>query len=103
MNIHVQEAHGPRTLDVRFRVEVENHQATYEVELALRYETEIDYDHSRAVVEDFIERVAIMSAFPYVREAVSTTAAKLELDVPILGILRQGEFRLGQPSEQGND
>ena len=100
VDISVQESHGPSYLQVRFRVAVENHQATYGVELALQYETEVEYEHDRAVLEDFIERVAIMSAFPYIREAVSTTAAKLELDVPILGILRQGEFKLGQAASE---
>lgn len=99
VDIKVQEAHGTDNIGVRFRIEVDHPQAIYQVEIGLSYKTQVEYEHARAVLENFIERVAIMTAFPYLREAVSTTAAKLELDVPILGILRQGDFSLGQPSE----
>ncbi|WP_426997999.1 hypothetical protein [Pseudarthrobacter sp. N5] len=98
VSINVQETHDLNNIQVRFRFQVDHAQAIYETEIALSYVTSENYEHERPVLEDFIERVAVMAVFPYAREAVSTTAAKLELDVPILGILRLGEFSLGSGS-----
>lgn len=95
VHFSVQESHGPAAIEVRFKVHVDHPQAQYDVELATRYASQVEYDLEQDVVRDFIEKVAVMAAFPYVREAISSMAARLELEVPILGVLRQGEFSLG--------
>ncbi len=84
---------------MRFRVLVEHTQASYAIEVGTRYTTEEPVDLEPSVLRDFIEKVAIMAAFPFIREGVATTAAKLEVEVPIMGILRQGEFSLGELAE----
>jgi len=43
---------------------------------------------------DFIERVAIMAAFPFLREAIARMASRLEVDVPLIGLLKTGQFQL---------
>ena len=99
VKINVKESHGPNAIEVRFRVLVEHTQASYAIEVGTRYTTEEPVDLEPSVLRDFIEKVAIMAAFPFIREGVATTAAKLEVEVPIMGILRQGEFSLGELAE----
>lgn len=98
ISIKVQQTNDLNNIHVRFHFQVDHAQAVYNAEIALTYVTAQNYEHELSVLEDFIERVAVMAVFPYAREAVSTMAAKLELDVPILGILRLGEFTLGSAS-----
>lgn len=100
LGMKIQESHGEDTLEVRFRVQVDHSEANYEVELASRYASKDRFEFSEEVLRDFIERVAIMAVFPYIREAISSMAARLELEVPILGMLRQGEFKLGTPKNR---
>lgn len=44
-----------------------------------------------AVVAEFIERVGLMAVFPFLREAVFTTASRLGVPPPVVEILRAGE------------
>lgn len=46
------------------------------------------------IVAEFTERVALMAVFPFLREAVFTTASRLGVPPPVLGLLRAGEARV---------
>lgn len=99
VQIDVQEQHDEEHLEVRFLAKIETQEAEYRCQVSTHY-VGLDFTvYSQAVITDFIERVAVMAAFPYIREAVASTAARLELDVPMLGILRLGEFHVAQASE----
>ena len=53
---------------------------------------------------EFIEKVAVMAAYPYLRNALQELAAKLRLGNITLDIMRQGSFRIGQkPSLESAD
>lgn len=98
VRIQVAESREDDRIEVRFLVTVSHQKAEFVVEVATRYSYDQPLDVSDEVVREFIEKVAIMAAYPFVREGVATTSARLELDPPILGLLRQGEFQLGEPS-----
>ena len=48
---------------------------------------------------EFAEKVAFMTLVPYLRESVHTTAARLGVKVPMLGIVRQGDFTLSRKKD----
>lgn len=48
---------------------------------------------------EFIEKVSVMTAFPYLRASVSQLANSLGVAAPPLPMLRQGMFRMG-PSDE---
>lgn len=53
-----------------------------------------------AVQDDFVERVAIMAAFPYLREGIQALGSRLEFDpVPVLPVLEQGQFTAQRSNE----
>lgn len=99
VSFQVREIHAEDRIEVRFKAGVDHYQAVYEFEVATLYKFSRPIDFDESLIRNFIEMVAIMAAFPYIREVLSTTAARLELDVPILGILRQGEFSMDEVTE----
>jgi hypothetical protein len=94
--ISVQESHDQTFVEPRFRMLVSDSHARYTVDVGTRYEMSRPIDLSKSVLKEFIERVAIMAAFPFIRESVATTAARMELGVPVLGLLRAGGFSLDE-------
>jgi hypothetical protein len=48
------------------------------------------------IVREFAEKVGVMAVYPYIRAAVSQTAASLGLDRPVLPLLRAGAVTLTQ-------
>ncbi len=47
-----------------------------------------------AVLEDFIERVGVMSVYPYLREGAFTLATNLGVSPPVLALMRAGSVRM---------
>ena len=82
----------------RFRMEVDDAEADYLVEVATGYIMQRPVEFSDEIARDFVERVAVMAAFPFLREAVVTMAARLALEVPLLGLLRAGQFTIDSAS-----
>ncbi|HXH81106.1 hypothetical protein [Nocardioides sp.] len=92
--------HEGNELDVRFLLEFKDNAASYRVDVVARYCVEDDRSIPPRVSSEFIERVAAFAAFPFLREALATSAARLRVDPPILGILRQGDIKVSEwPSE----
>lgn len=96
MKISVQENHSESLFDIHVSVIVEHPQADYLVKVGAQYATSEALEVTPAVVRELIERLAIMSVFPFIRECVASLAARLEVTVPMLGMIRQGEFHLGE-------
>jgi hypothetical protein len=53
-----------------------------------------------AVSRDFIERVAVMAAFPFLRQGLISLASMLRVEPPVLHLLRAGMFtaEVGDPA-----
>lgn len=92
MSIQVLENHGPEQIETRFRATVEGRDGDFAVDLGVLYRFDEPLELSRDAIEGLLERVAIMAAWPFIREAVATTAARMELEVPLLGLMKQGAF-----------
>ncbi|HEY8664929.1 MAG TPA: hypothetical protein VIL68_15080 [Propionibacteriaceae bacterium] len=46
------------------------------------------------VMGEFVERVGVMTIYPYLREAVFTVASSLGVAPPVMGLLRAGSIKL---------
>lgn len=86
-----------RQLETRFTMTVEAPGARYLADIGTIYEftTPVVLPLPTHVVEDFVGHVGIMAAFPYLREAVSSLAARLGAEIPVLGLIRRGEMTFG--------
>lgn len=94
VGMEVRHHQGPESLVVRFRMTVTHPQADYVAEVGTYFTLSEPVEFSTDIVVEFIERVAVMAAYPFLREAIATMAARLEVDVPMLGLLKAGQFQL---------
>ena len=96
IEISVEERHDATSIEPRFRMVVTDSFATYTADVGTRYQANQPLELPKPVVKEFIERVAIMAAYPFIRESIATTAARMQLAVPVLGLLRSGSFSLDE-------
>lgn len=80
---------------------------TSEAEIAADFEAEYRFSEpggqiSEEAQVEFAEKVAFMALVPYLRESVHTTAMRLGVQPPLLGMVRQGEFRLRADGDAGS-
>lgn len=92
-----------RLIEVWFRASVETANAGLVAAYAVLYERGDDDEVPEAVQIEFVERVAVMAVLPYIREAIHGLGARLRVPVPLLPILRQGEFRLTRRDDSAPD
>jgi hypothetical protein len=52
-------------------------------------------DVAQPILTEFAERVAFMAIYPFLRASIFASASRLGLPIPVLGIVRQGEFSSG--------
>lgn len=91
-------------LETRMRLEVTTESAVLFSDMSVVYSLSEPLELAQDVVREFVERVGIMAVFPFVREAVFATAARLTVTPPVLGLLRAGTLTTGpmveaQPSD----
>lgn len=89
-------------IEILFRASVETSDADLLTVFSIRYIRPGDEEIPEEVRQDFIERVAVMAVMPYIREALQAGAQRLSVPIPLIPILRQGEFHLtAHDSTQG--
>jgi hypothetical protein len=47
------------------------------------------------VLEEFVDRVGVMALYPFVRESIFSTATRLRVKAPVLGLLLADAFHVG--------
>lgn len=92
--MEVVQRQSPVTFEARFKMTVTSPQADYVIDVASRYESPEPIAFSPQLAAEFIERVAVMAVFPFLREGLASSASRLEVPVPILGLLRPGQFKI---------
>lgn len=101
---------GEATLDVNpvswderietwFRLTMENPEARLTAAFAVVYARESDEEIPDSVRREFLEKVAAMACFPYLREAIQRLASELRLGNVLLPIMRQGEVQIALNSD----
>lgn len=81
-------------LEVRCRATLAGAGGEYVADASSVFTLEQPIDASDEVIAEFVERVGVMSVYPYLRESISQSAAKLGLERPILKLLRQNEVHV---------
>lgn len=91
------ERHSDSQLEYRFQMALQATDAEFFTEIGLVYEFNEPVMPTASAVLDFVEKVAIMAAFPFFRESVFTSATRLGVRVPVMGLLKQGAFKIDRP------
>lgn len=99
----VQHRVNDETFETRFRVAVNAQDADYVADVAVVFALAEPVEPAAAVIVEFVERIAVMAAYPFVREAVASSATRLSAEVPLLGFLRAGQFKLTPPDPADGD
>lgn len=86
----------PEWIETRMRMTVRSASAEFHAEIGVRYEFRQPLNLWADVVQEFVVRVGVMAAYPFVREAIYTTAIRMGEDAPVLGLVRAGEFEISQ-------
>ncbi|MBB1010706.1 hypothetical protein BXY47_0059 [Dietzia kunjamensis] len=81
-------------LEVRCRATVTGAGGEYFTDASAVFTLREQISATEDVITDFVERVGVMAVYPYLRESISQSAAKLGLERPILKLLRPGEVRV---------
>lgn len=81
-------------IETRMRMVVETDVAAFTADISATYTLSEPANVPDEVVTDFLERVGLMAVYPYAREAIHTSASRLAVDAPILGLLRTGSVRI---------
>lgn len=101
MALDVREQHDTGQLEARFRATVTSSDGRYVADVGMQYRFDEPSEPSQNAVRQFLEAVGIMAAWPFLREAVAATAARMELEVPVLPLMRQGDFALDEDGSPG--
>lgn len=80
-------------IETRFRMTVTAPGMELASDVGVIYKSE-DYVLTQRLLPAFLEEIGIMAAYPYLREGTSTSAVRLGLPAPTLGLLRRGQFTL---------
>lgn len=80
--------------DVRFRLDLELPEVTGVIDVVTAYQLTGPVEISPAAQQEFIEKVAAMAVWPYIREAVSGLVARLRATPVTLPLLRLGDVSL---------
>ncbi len=97
--INLRESHDSDGIETRFRITVNASGAELVAEVGVAYSFDQPLEVAPRAIRDFLVRVAVMAAYPFLREAVATTAARMEIPVPVLGLLKPGMIDLGEEPE----
>lgn len=85
------------SIEVRVRLEVQAVDADLLADVAAVFTFAQPLNIVAPAQTEFAELVGVMAVFPFIREAIHGTAARLGTSRPVLGLLHAGGFRL-QPS-----
>ncbi|MEZ5087426.1 MAG: hypothetical protein R2722_14655 [Tessaracoccus sp.] len=90
-----------RHIEVWFRAQFETSNALLVAAVAVTYERESEAEIPDETQTEFIEKVAVMAAYPYLRSMLQGLAAEMRFGTLTLDVLRQGEFQM-TPLEADN-
>lgn len=106
-NIAVSVRTEPAWLETRCRLTLATDDATLVVDRSAIFTHRAPIEASDTAIREFVERVGVMSVYPYLREGVFTLAGNLGVSAPVMALIRAGQVRLDltrndptQPAEQ---
>ncbi|AWK76374.1 hypothetical protein CBI38_33625 (plasmid) [Rhodococcus oxybenzonivorans] len=81
-------------LEVRCRATVSGSGGEYLADASAVFTLREPIEAADAIITEFVERVGVMSVYPYLRESITQSGAKLGLDRPVLKLLRPGDIHI---------
>lgn len=98
MSFNMDVTDGQLTTLFAFRLVSDDY--SLETEHAAVWNVDIPLLPDGEAIADFIQKVAFMTVYPYVREALATSACRLGLPAPTLSLVRQGDVDLSLDPDQ---
>lgn len=89
----------PDWIEIRCRLTVQTVDADLVVDRSAIFRYSEPLEVGSEVVLEFIEKVGVMSVYPYLREAVTRLATDLGVSPPVMGLLRAGTVRVSDLAE----
>ena len=83
------------SIEVRMKLEVATEEAKLFADMAVSYTLSKPCHVTLGVLEEFVDRVGVMALYPFVRESIFSTAARLRVKAPVLGLLLADAFHVG--------
>jgi hypothetical protein len=84
-------------LETRVRLTLQTKEAQFVSDCAAVFRSTEPIKVDPEVKREFVERIGVMSVYPFLRESVFATATRLQVGAPVLGLLRAGQFSLDGP------
>ena len=85
-----------QSLTFRFRMVFTDENAEYVADIAAVYAVTEPLSLGQDLFGEFAERVAFMTVYPFLRSSVYGSAARLGQPIPVLGLVRPGEFHAAE-------
>jgi hypothetical protein len=86
---------GDNQFRFRFRTVFTDRTAEYVADWEAFFALPEPAEVSDELLREFAQRVGFFSVYPYIRASIYGCASRLNQPIPVLGIVRQGEFELG--------
>ncbi|MFE3799661.1 hypothetical protein [Nocardia tengchongensis] len=83
-------------IEIRCQTAVEGGGAQYKIDVGAVFTVDPPGIVSPEVVQEFAEKVGVMSVYPYARSAINNLGAQLNVERPTLPLLRAGNVRLNK-------
>ncbi|MBD8101304.1 hypothetical protein [Plantibacter sp. CFBP 8775] len=83
------------SLRFRFRMIFADQNAEFVADIEAAYEAEEAVVLTESLTADFASRVAFMAVYPFLRSSIFYSAHRLGLPAPLLAMVKQGEFAVG--------
>ncbi len=84
-------------LETRVLMTVNTPEADLRADVGVLYTFRERLSVPEEILAEFVEKVGVMAVFPFLRESILTTAARLGVAAPVLGLLRAGQFHVTPP------
>lgn len=94
IDIEVRPVAWGTRLETWFRMVLTSDTSDIRVGVAVLYSRDEDLPISPELGAEFIERVSVMTAFPYLRAQAQRVAADIQVGAISIPVLRQGEFKV---------
>ena len=104
VNIDISLRRDERKIEVRCAAEVVGEDADFRTDASAVFSLDGPVEITDAALAEFVERVGVMTVYPYLRESIHQLAAKLEVRRPVMKLLRPGDIKVsvrgdGEPSQ----
>ncbi|KTS70380.1 hypothetical protein NS206_00505 [Microbacterium testaceum] len=94
------QAHGTdEAFETRARLYLRTDEAEFVTEIGAFYTFSEPLRLSKPVAQEFLSRVGIMAVYPFIREQVFSSARRIGVASPVLGLLRAGQFVISDGDE----